>query len=254
MAGITGVKKDETESQLFKSSVVIGADGFSSIVARKAGLYKRNSDHWCVAVRQYFKNVGGMKNQMELHYAEEVQPGYFWIFPLGNGIANVGVGMSYNAMKDNKINLIHTLNAITHRPPFSRRFEQAEVLSEPTGWNLPIGSTRRTCYGSGFMLIGDAAGLIDPFTGEGIGPGMISAKLAVQYAKFAVDEKNFSAEFFSAYEEDLWNTVAPQMDLGTKLQQLGRKKWLLNFIVNKGAKSQHVRDAIASMITNELPR
>ena len=254
VVGITGMKSGADQVQEFLAPVVIGADGFSSIISRKTGLYKHISDHWCVAVRQYFQNVDGLKDQMELHYAREIQPGYFWIFPLENGIANVGVGMLYSTMKKRGLNLIHTLNDITTRAPFAERFKNAVALDEPRGWNLPIGSTRRTCHGSGFMLIGDAAGLIDPFTGEGIGNAMISAKLSVDRAKIAYQEKNFSAEFFSEYEHELWNTVGSQMKLGTRLQRLGEWQWLLNFVVGKGKKSQQVRDTIAAMITNELPR
>ena len=59
---------------------------------------------------------------------------------------------------------------------------------------------------------------------------------------------------FFEYEHELWNTVGSQMKLGTRLQRLGEWQWLLNFVVGKGKKRQQVRDTIAAMITNELPR
>ena len=57
-----------------------------------------------------------------------------------------------------------------------------------------MGSIHRKNHGNGFMLLGDAAGLIDPFTGEGIGNAMISAKYAIATLKNAVNSKDFSEE------------------------------------------------------------
>ena len=83
---------------------------------------------------------------------------------------------------------------------FKNRFSDAKPLEKPVGWNLPLGRIKRKSYGDGFMLLGDAAGLIDPFTGEGIGNAMVSAKYAIQVASQAKKMNNYSKSLLSKYE------------------------------------------------------
>ena len=66
---------------------------------------------------------------------------------------------------------------------FKNRFSNSKKLENPKGWSLPLGRIKRQNHGDGFMLLGDAAGLIDPFSGEGIGNAMASAKFAISFTK-----------------------------------------------------------------------
>ncbi|UCD37021.1 MAG: geranylgeranyl reductase family protein, partial [Fidelibacterota bacterium] len=183
--GVRGLTKDG-ESVEFQGRLILGADGYNSLVARKTGLYHHDPRHWVVALRQYFQNVSGLTDQIELHYVDEVIPGYFWIFPLENGYANVGIGMLHEYIKRQNIDLKQALRSAIQSPSFRERFSNAKSLEEPVGWNLPVGSKHRRMVGNGFMLLGDAAGLIDPFTGEGIGNALYSAKYAVEVAQEAI--------------------------------------------------------------------
>ena len=133
-----------------------------------------------VALRQYFEGVVGLSDQIELHFIDEVRPGYFWIFPLEGDRANVGIGMDHRDIKARGIDLKEALAAAVASTTFGARFRDARPLEAPVGWNLPVGSRRRPAHGNGFLLLGDAAGLIDPFTGEGIGNALYSARFAVE--------------------------------------------------------------------------
>ena len=167
--------------------VVLGCDGFNSIVARRAGLYAHDPPHWVVALRCYYEGVTGTTDEIELHFVDEVRPGYFWIFPLENGGANIGIGMVHSEMKRRGVDLKRSLEQVIGRPPFAERFAEARRLERPVGWNLPVGSRRRRpCHGDGFLLLGDAASLIDPFTGEGIGNALYSARIAAEVCREAV--------------------------------------------------------------------
>mgnify|MGYP001596390103 CR=1 FL=1 len=90
------------------------------------------------------------------------------------------MGMSTDVIQKRKANLQELmLNEIKTNPLLTERFKDAQMVEGSLrGWNLPFGSIRRKMYGNGFVLLGDAASLIDPFTGEGIGNGMLSAKVA----------------------------------------------------------------------------
>jgi len=251
--GISGNTADGVK-QSFRSKIILGADGYKSIVARRTGLYEHDPAHWVVALRCYYKNVRDLTDQIELHYVDEVIPGYFWIFPLENGYANVGIGMLHKFIKEKHIDLNKALHHAINSPVFKARFTEAEAMEKPVGWNLPVGSKRRKSYGNGFMLLGDAAGLIDPFTGEGIGNALYSARYAVETAKEALEKGDLSAGFLSRYEDNLWKTIGNELRISTKLQKIGRYRFLLNLVINKASKNPEVSNIIAGMLANEVPR
>ena len=178
---VGGVSRD------YEAKIVIGADGAMSRVAEQVGAYNfkdKHHDHWIGAFRIYYQGVRSLSSEMEIHFLDELLPGYFWIFPVGNGEANVGAGMVETQLQGRsggkKINLRRaTYDLIANHPRFRERFAGAtEVEGSFKGWQLPCGSERRPLAGDGWMLVGDAAGLIDPFSGEGISNAMHSAKLA----------------------------------------------------------------------------
>ena len=250
--GIVGTTNSETRE--FKSKLVLGCDGFNSIVSRKAGLYDHNGRHWIVALRCYYENVADLSDQIELHFVDEVRPGYFWIFRLDNGQVNVGIGMVHDAMKRRNINLKDALDQVISRPPFAERFRNAKPLEKPVGWNLPVGSKRRKIHGDGFLILGDAAGLIDPFTGEGIGNAFYSARLAVDTAVEAINANNFSEQFLKRYEDRLWESLGDELKISSRMQSLGRCRPLLNYVLRKAAKNDELRELICGMIANAFPK
>ncbi len=250
--GIIGTRNGETHE--FRSSIVFGCDGFNSIVSRKAGLYEHDDRHWIVALRCYYENVSDLSNQIELHFVDEVQPGYFWIFRLDNGQANIGIGMVHHEMKRRNINLKDALDQVIKRPPFAERFKNARPLEKPVGWNLPVGSKRRKIHGNGFLILGDAAGLIDPFTGEGIGNAFYSARLAVNTAVEAKTANDFSEKFLKRYENRLWESLGDELKISSRMQSLGRCRPLLNYVLRKAARNQEIRDLICGMIANAFPK
>ena len=247
-----GDKGQETE---FRARLVLGCDGFNSIVARKTGVYRHDSRHLAVALRRYYENVGGLTDQMELHFVDEVLPGYFWIFPLADGQANIGIGMLHSSLKKRHVDLRKALVSVISRPPFADRFADARPLEGPVGWNLPVGSKRRKCCGDGFMLLGDAAGLIDPFTGEGIGNALYSARFAAEVAAEAVEAGDFSGRFLQhRYERRLWDTLGDELKISTRMQRLGRWRSLLDLAIRRAAGNPEVSDLIGGMIANAVPK
>jgi len=253
VTGVQGTEEDGTE-RTFRGHLILGADGYKSVVARKTGLYQHDPEHWVVALRCYYQNVKGLTDQIELHYIDEVLPGYFWLFPLENGYANIGIGMLHKYIKDRKVDLRAALTHAIESPAFRDRFSEATPMEEPVGWNLPVGSKHRKNYGSGFLLLGDAAGLIDPFTGEGIGNALYSARYAIRAAREARDAGDFSEAFLARYDQWLWNEIGDELQVSHRLQKLGKIRPLLNFVIHKAAKSDEASRMIGGMITNEVPR
>ena len=253
VVGVKGKTRSGTEEE-FRAPVVMGCDGSNSIVARKLGLYEMEMDHTSVAVRCYYEGVKGLTDQIELHYVKEVNPGYFWLFPAGDGRANIGIGLSKSDMKKENRTLRQIMDEVTQTEYFKERFADAEQLERPVGWNLPLGSIHRKNHGNGFMLLGDAAGLVDPFTGEGIGNAMVSGQYAMEVAAKSKLSGDFSEKAFAEYDELLWRDIGKELRTSTKLQSLARSKFLLNFVINRASRNEEVQNIISGMLANEIPK
>ena len=239
---------------LITSPLIIGADGDKSAVRRKFLPEDTSAKTDAVGVRGYYKGVTGMhpENFIELHFLPEVLPGYLWIFPLPNGMANVGVGILSERIRERKINLREQmLLAIKHNPDIAPRFANSVLAGKIQGWGLPLGTERSMMSGDHFMLVGDAARLVDPFSGEGIGNAMYSGMLAAAAANDAIEQQNYSSTFLKAtYDDVVYKRLGEELKISTTLMHLCKYPWLFNLVVNKAAKSHELRDTISCMFSD----
>ncbi|MGE0725792.1 MAG: NAD(P)/FAD-dependent oxidoreductase [Alphaproteobacteria bacterium] len=254
ICGVHGRDHRTGRTEEIAGRIVLGADGYRSIVARATGLYGFDPSHSSVGVRAYYEDVGGLADAIELHYVDAVRPGYLWIFPLGGGRANVGIGMLAGPMKRQRVNLVDALDAEIAEPYLRKRFAGARRIGRVVGWQLPIGSRRRPASGDGFMLLGDAAGLIDPFTGEGIGNALFAGRRAAAVAADALRDGDVSAARLARYDDALWAEIGDELAVSTRLQRIGRFRPLLELTIRKAARNPKVADMICAMVANEMPR
>ena len=238
---------------LFTTKLLIVADGAQSVFAREHGCIEVEHEHYCAGIRAYYKGVSGMdeENFIELHFLDELLPGYFWIFPLPNGHANVGIGMRSDIVSKRKANLKKLLPLILEKyPTLKERFKNAELTDEIRGYGLPLGSKKRKISGDGYMLVGDAASLIDPFTGEGIGNAVMSGMVAAETAVKAIAETDFSKQFLAQYDESVYRKVWNELALSKRLQNLSSRGWLFNFVVNKASRNKTLQETISCMFND----
>ena len=235
----------------FKGSVVIGCDGAHSVVNRKITGTRLDPDHHCGAVRAYYSNVSGIPDHtFEIHLVKNLLPGYFWIFPVKNNLANVGLGVLSLVISKRKMDLRTSLQKIVEEIPYIRdRFKNAERIGKIEGFGLPLGSRKVPMSGDCFMLCGDAASLIDPLTGEGIGQAIVSGRYAGWQAKKCFDENNFSAGFMKQYDAQVYQKFWSRHCKSHFIQQLMSREWLINSVFNAAAKSRLIRNVISKSFT-----
>ena len=253
VVGVKGRTKNGEEKE-FRGNLVFGADGPSSIVSKKAGLYDMKMEHTAVGIRCYYENVKDLTDQIELHYVKEMNPGYFWIFPAGQNRANIGVGLLKSIVKKEERKLSDIMLDVIDSENFRHRFKDALPMEKPKGWNLPFGSIKRENHGDGFLLLGDAAGLVDPFTGEGIGNAMVSGRIASEIAAKSKQDNNFTKQYLKKYDQDLWGYLGNELSTSSKLLKLAHSKFLLNFVIDRAARNKKVRDLMSGMLAEEIPK
>ncbi len=176
-----------------EADLVIAADGVGSNVARMAGidtLFGTKDIGSCVQYKMVGMDVD--PNLMQIYFGNEIAPGgYVWIFPNEDGVTNVGVGI-----RNHKKTAYHYLNK------FLSNFEATPVEMNIGG--VPLSGTVDKTYTDGLLVVGDAAGHVDPLTGGGIHLTVICAKIAGEVAAEAIKGEDISAEFLKRYEER-WN-------------------------------------------------
>jgi menaquinone-9 beta-reductase len=230
------------------ASMVIAADGANSILARESWRKKIDRNHYSAGLRQYYSNVNfeGSRPLIELHFLPEILPGYFWIFPLPDNKANIGIGMLASALQKREINLKDELSKIIQHPKFSSRFQHAEALEPPKGFGLPLGSRKSKVSGDRYLLIGDAASLIDPFTGEGIGYAMCSGRLAAEYLLTNWGKSNLSSN--KHFDDLLWQKIGDEIQTAYSIQKLLRYPWLFDCIAKAAIASKYLHQVLNQMV------
>jgi menaquinone-9 beta-reductase len=233
--------------------ILIVANGPMSPFVKHVANIKMDPKHNAAAVRAYYENVGGnhADNFIELHFLKDYLPGYFWIFPLPNGGANVGFGMLSSTISERKINLKKSLmDIIENRPGIKERFANAKLDGDIVGFPLPLGSKRRQLSGDNYMLIGDAACLVDPLTGEGIGNAVYSGYIAADQAEKCLKANDFSAAFMKDHDVRVWRVMGTELNLSYRLQKLGNYPGIFNFVLWMASRNVQISDLVYSMFNN----
>lgn len=255
-----GIGGKRGEKRTYTAPWTIGAGGYQCPVARKVVKELAQEElvdrmHYCGGYREYWSGVKGCEGNagnIEIHFVDSVIPGYFWLFPLGGGKVNVGIGMVMGLLDKQKAKLkALQADVIANHPLFKERFADAEMIKGTgKGWQLPFGSPRkgeknqpRRAYAPGALLVGDAASLVDPFSGEGVGNALVSGEMAARHV--------IANEGGVAYQEELWAALGPELTNSFKMQKMSRRKWLLNWFVGKAGKKPVIQEMMTEMIASK---
>ncbi|MHA7221441.1 geranylgeranyl reductase family protein [Arthrobacter sp. RHLT1-20] len=198
----SGRKTGETRD--FTADVVLAADGNSSRTAVSLGIRKRDDRPLGVAVRTYFTSPrhddewmeGWLELRSPASHASQARrgaragslgrdgkllPGYGWVFGVGDGTANVGLGILNSSKEFGKLDYKQVLREWTAGMPAEWGFTPENQVGEIRGAALPMGFNRTPHYSPGLLLLGDAGGMVSPFNGEGISYAMESARFAAEF-------------------------------------------------------------------------
>ncbi|MCX6350986.1 MAG: NAD(P)/FAD-dependent oxidoreductase [Bacteroidetes bacterium] len=204
------------------TSLLLVADGAHSHFARHVAGINVEPENHAAAIRIYYKNIKPINDNesLEIIYLKELPLGYFWIFPLPDGYYNVGLGMRSTEVSKYKVNLKKEIqNLIANHPLLKDRFKDAIAMDKPSGFGLPLGGKTRPVSGANYMLIGDAACMIDPFTGEGVGNAIHAGMMAADQAKNCIETNDFSAQFLKAYDKRIHRVLGKDFIMSKRAQE-----------------------------------
>jgi menaquinone-9 beta-reductase len=190
-AGVLAQAGPAKEPVEYRAPLVVAADGVSGRLPLAMGLAKREDRPIGVGVRRYYHSPTRadddyLESWLELRSAEDHErllPGYGWIFGLGDGRVNVGLGILNSSSAFGKTNYRSLLTDWLGTTPADWGLcDEANADGPILGAALPMGFNRVPHYTRGVMLVGDSGGMVNPMNGEGIAYAMESGELAAEVA------------------------------------------------------------------------
>lgn len=183
---IVGVTTKNTAGQerTYRAPIVVAADGNSSRLSLSMGLTKRDDRPLGVAVRTYFRSPrhedDWLESWLELWDQDRLLPGYGWVFGVGDGTSNVGLGILNSSPAFANVDYRALLMRWAASMPKEWGYVPEEMVGPIRGAALPMGFNRTPHFHRGMLLVGDAGGMVNPFNGEGIAYAMESGRIAAE--------------------------------------------------------------------------
>jgi len=173
-------------SEILQPDITIIADGSMNRFGRELGTARRRDFPLGMAARGYFASPRSedpfLESQLDLRDASgATMPGYGWVFPLGDGTVNVGVGLLSTFKKWKDVNTTNMMNDYVATAPDYWGLSEESKLSKPMGGKLTMSYSKSPLVGGNWLTIGDAAGAINPWNGEGISYAYETGRLAAEY-------------------------------------------------------------------------
>jgi flavin-dependent dehydrogenase len=220
--------ESERGPETLRSRILIGADGRRSRVARELGLLEEHPRLRRFAVRGHWEGMQGLTELGEMHVAGG---GYCGVAPLSPTRANVAFVLDQAEMGAAAGDLESFYRRTLRRwPRLVERLADAALLAPPRAVG-PLALRARHVWAPGALLVGDAAGFYDPFTGEGVTLALRSAELAVEVADRALRTGDLSS--LRGYEATRRAAVRDKFRFNRMLQQIVGRPWLANLVARR---------------------
>jgi geranylgeranyl reductase family protein len=244
-----------------KARLLIGADGSNSSIARIVRGQPPSSADRIIAIRGYYTDVEGPSNQADLHFNKESFPGYCWLFPTSKNQANVGVGVVLDTIPS-IIRLKELLNQlISNNAALGRRLKNAKLIGQIGGWPLTTYNPSQPLIDNRVMLVGDAAGLVNPLNGEGIQYALLSGRWASEVAVSCLIANDLSKEALAAYQDTVDRELRYGMSIAGLIVQLIRNRsfnplWLhsLELMATRSRVDSNYADIVGGILMGTVPQ
>ena len=234
---------------------LVVADGSNSRMGRALGAARDRGYPQGMAIRGYFRSPRHDDPFIESHLdvrdaAGNVLPGYGWIFPLGDGRVNVGVGLLSTFRHWKSVNTSALMDAFVDWAPKSWEISPATSCGAPTGGRLPMGLSVGPRIGPGWLITGDAAGSINPFNGEGIAYGYETGRMAALSLAEAL--ASGSPAVVGSYERRLTDSYGLYYKVARAFVHVIGRPQLMRVLAGTGQHSASLMEWVLRIMSNML--
>jgi len=224
-AKVVGLKRDIDRIEItvvhdkkrysFFGDVIIAADGPTSSTARWAGIGGKLNPADTIIGVQYLMKTREDSDFAEFYFGNEIAPkGYAWVFPKGDGMANVGLGITIEEQGFKQQNVNEYLNKFV-----KQKFPNASIVNRVHGI-VPVGNYRRTHTVDGVIAVGDAGGFVDPATGGGNRFAMETGVIAGEVAVNAICDGDTSKKGLIEFEQRALRKIGKEISRNYKIRMM----------------------------------
>jgi geranylgeranyl reductase family protein len=253
---VAGDSEAAGTERTYRARVVVAADGNSSRLSVAMGLRKREDRPLGVAVRTYYASPRHdddyLESWLELWDGDRLLPGYGWIFGMGDGTSNVGLGLLNTSAAFRNTDYRALLQRWLAGMPQSWGFTEDNRTQPVRGAALPMGFNRTPHYTNGLLLVGDAGGMVNPFNGEGIAYAMESGEIAARVVTQALSRptREGAERVLRTYPQALSDAYGGYYALGRLfVRAIGRPE-LMKFATKHGMRRPTAMRFVLKLLAN----
>ena len=247
--------RENGDVELVQPRVVVVADGSLSRFGRGLGVARDKRLPYGLAARGYFSSPrsddGFLESQLDLRDAAGATvPGYGWIFPLGDGTVNVGVGVlsTFHRWKD--LNTTTLMEAMVASAPPMWDITQETAITAPRGGKLPMSFSVGPLVGRNWIVVGDAAGAINPFNGEGIAYAYETGRIAAKHISAAMAADDLG--LLHGYRAELDDTYGLYYKVARAFVRLIGRPGAMRLLTRTGLRSATIMEWVLRVMANLL--
>ena len=248
--GFNAARDGETEE--VRAHFVICAEGAATKFGRSLGPVRKPDYPMGLAIRQYFRSPlehsGWFDAFLDVRSGADAVPGYGWVFPVGDGTVNAGVGLlsTYGGWRG--VNLHDLQRDFIGSLPPHWEVDFDTVCSKPRAGRLFMGQSVWPPVGPGFVMTGDAAGMINPCNGEGIAYGYETGRIAARHVDEAL--RRGGSPSLDGYARELEQTYGAYYRLGRRFVKVIGHPALMDRLVSMAMNSRQMMEFALTMLAN----
>ncbi|HEX4979195.1 MAG TPA: geranylgeranyl reductase family protein [Acidimicrobiales bacterium] len=248
-------RKAEGRTDEIRARYVVVADGANSRFGRALGTSRNRDFPLGMAIRGYFTSPRHDEPWIESHLdirdkQGNVLPGYGWIFPVGDGRVNVGIGLLSTFNQWKAVNTTHLMEAFVDYAPASWEISPETSCGPPTGGRLPMSFSVGPRVGPTWLVTGDAAAAINPFNGEGIAYAYETGRIAAEVLDEALRTGDGLA--LQQYERRLDDTYGLYYKVARVFVKIIGRPEIMRALVSTGMHSRTLMEWVLRIMANLL--